>query len=143
MGTARQALIFPTLEQIVGLNRAHIDLFGGFYAGVDNFRNRHSLEWVQDAIQYPLFGRDPYPSLEKKAAVLTWVIIAEHVFHDGNKRTGISTLKIAIVVNKYGLRASHEELVDIALRLASADESKLSSQDLADWIHKRIYRVTP
>lgn len=131
-------MIFPNLEDIVALNRSHIEAFGGFYAKPDNLKNRNSLEWVLEAIQYPLFEQDRYPSIEQKAAMLGWVIIAEHVFYDGNKRTGISAIKIFLRTNGYSVKASHDEWIDIALKIALPEENRMSASDLVNWIRARL-----
>jgi len=131
-------LIFPDIEDIIALNGSQVGAFGGFYAEPDNLKNRNSLEWVLEAIQYPLFGQDRYPSIEHKAALLGWVIIAEHVFFDGNKRTGISAIKIFLRMNGYDLQASHDEWIDIALKIASPEQGGTSVSDLASWIRVRL-----
>jgi death-on-curing protein len=96
------------------------------------------LEWVLDAIQCPLFGIDPYPTLVEKAALLAWTIIDGHVFHDGNKRTGISALKIFLRVNGYDTKASDDELIEVALRIAVGGEG-YSLRDFTQWIGERLY----
>ena len=75
MGKASRTLIFPTREDITNLNRYHITNTGGFDDGGANLKNSGSLEWVLDAIQYPLFGVDNYPGIAEKAAILAWIII--------------------------------------------------------------------
>ena len=142
MEKAQRSLIFPNLEDIVALNRSHVKAYGGFYAEPDNLQNRNSLEWVLEAIQYPLFGEDRYPGIQQKSALLGWVIIAEHVFHDGNKRTGISAIKILLRWNDYYLQASHDELIDIALKIAFPKEDRLSDSDVANWIRARISSIS-
>jgi death-on-curing protein len=130
-------LIFPTYEDIVRLNRRHIEQTGGSYSEPDNLKTPGSLEWVLEAIQYPLFGIDHYPTLAEKAAILAWVIIRGHVFHDGCKRTGMSALDIFIRANGYQLDASDDEIVEVALRIAGAEED-YSREELVQWIRSKL-----
>jgi death-on-curing protein len=134
-------LIFPTLENIVELNRQHIERSGGTYLLPDNLRNRASLEWVLDAIRHPLFGADPYPTLADKAALLTWVIIAGHVFHDGCKRTGMASLRIFVELNGFRIEATREERRDVALAIATSrtTEGGYSREEFVQWINDRIH----
>jgi len=131
-------LIFPTRENIINLNRYHIQHTGGLYQGTENLLNPGSLEWVLEAIQYPLFGVDRYPTLVEKAALLSWTIVAGHVFHDGNKRTGISALKAFLRANGYGIVASDDELIQVALKVACGREEDYPLGDFIQWIRNRL-----
>ncbi len=82
-------VVYPTLAQIVHVNRRMIETSGGYFSPPDNFLHRDSLEYVLDAIQKPVFGRFIFSTLTEKASALAYTIIDGHVFFDGNKRTGI------------------------------------------------------
>jgi len=132
-------LIFPTREDIIKLNRRHIEKAQTYYVEPDNLRNSNSLEWVLEAIQYPLFGVDNYPTLAEKAAILAWTIIDGHVFYDGNKRTGMSTLDILIRQNGYRLDASNDEFVEIALRIANKNpEQDYTFDEFTEWVRDKL-----
>lgn len=131
-------MIFPTRGDIIGLNRYHIEHTGGLYQGIENLLNPGSLEWVLDAIRYPLFGVDLCPTLAAKAALLTWTIIGGHVFHDGNKRTGISVLQGFLRQNGYDINASDDELIEVSLEVAESSEENFTVEDLTQWIGNRL-----
>lgn len=139
MGETGRAIVFPTIEQIVELNRLLIAETTGFHNGRDNLRNRNQLEWVLEAIQHPLLGLDPYPTIVEKSARLSWTIVADHVFIDGNKRTGMSTLLIFLDANNYFLKASDDDIVEQALRVASASLNNYEYQEYVEWIRRRLY----
>ena len=141
MGETRSTLIFLTVERIIKVNRYHISKTKGLYIGANNLHASGSLEWVVDAIRYPLFGVDRYPTIEEKAAQLAWVIIDGHVFHDGNKRTGMSVMIAFLKANGYVLRASSDELVEIALKIANRNQSKYDVNSLVAWLRERIKPV--
>jgi death-on-curing protein len=139
MENASRPLRFPTLEDIVKLNRRHIEQGEGMYVGVDNLKEQGSLECVLDAIQYTLFDVDRYPDLVEKAARLTWIIISGHVFWDGNKRTGMSVLYIFLRLNDYQLDVTNDETVGIACRVADRDsEEHCSYEEFVQWVRDRI-----
>jgi death-on-curing protein len=138
MGATSKALIFPTVEQIVDINRYHITTTGGFHNNLDNLRSRGNLEWVLDAIQYPLFGKELYPTIVEKAAILCWVISADHIFFDGNNRTAGSTLLIFLEVNGYKLEAPYNEFVAIMKQISSNEEGKFTLNEFTEWIRKRL-----
>jgi death on curing protein len=131
-------VIYPTREDIVNLNRRHILETGGEWTGTDNVINSGSLEWVLEAIQYPLFGVQLYPTLAEKASVLAWAIINDHVFLDGCKRTGMSAMEIFIIVNGYCLTATGDDIRDMAVRIATHLAQSFSQDDLVGWIREHI-----
>ena len=141
MGDTGRIINFPTRDEIVKLNRDHIKRTGGMHNGGDNLRNPGSLEWVLDAIEYPLFGVDQYPTIAEKAAKLSWIISAGHIFHDGNKRTGTSARMIFLKTNGYRLNASHEEIIDIIVQIASPDKEKRPYEDYVEWVRSKIVLV--
>jgi death-on-curing protein len=129
---------FPTLEEIIGIDRRHIAESGGGYFGSDNVINLGSLEWVLDTIQYPLFGADQYPSLEEKTAVLAWTIIKSHVFFDSNKRTGMTALIHFVRLNRYRLNVTPDEIVEIAVKIAGESQQDYSLQEFVQWIRSKL-----
>ncbi len=138
MGETGRIINFPTREDIVKLNRYHIASTGGMHDGGDNLRNPESLEWVLDAIQHPLFGVNQYPTIADKAARLTWVISAGHIFHDGNKRTGTSALMIFLQTNGYRLDVSNDEIIDVMVQISSPDKEVFSYEKYVEWIRSKI-----
>lgn len=138
------SLQYPTREDIVNLNRAHLARSGGEFTPPDNLLNPGSLEWVLEAIQHPLFGTDRYPSVEEKAAALAWIIIDRHVFYDGNKRTGMSALIIFGEANGYSFQAPDDEIVEAALQIAHTDadgsHEGYSFEVFVEWVRKNVSR---
>jgi death on curing protein len=95
----------PSIADIIEINRQMIREFGGIYFEADrNLRNPGPLEHVLEAVQGSLFGKELYPSLSEKAAAICWRIITAHVFHDGNKRTGIESCHLLLEINGINMR---------------------------------------
>ena len=131
-------MIFPSKQLIIDLNRDLIKNYGGYFEGEDNLENPSSLDWVLEAIQYPIFGYDKYPSISKKAAVLGWIINTGHVFYDGNKRTSTMAILIFLSANGFALNSSKEELIQIAERISKYKETNFSLDEYTLWIEERI-----
>jgi death on curing protein len=133
-------LKYPTRLDLVDINRRHIRESGGFSVNRENLRNPASLEWVLDSIQHSeLFGIDQYPTPEEKAALLAWVIIEGHVFHDGSKRTAMSVMDAFLRDNGYILEATNDEIVQIAIEIARGQEQRsLTRDDFVRWTRDRI-----
>jgi len=130
---------YPTLDEIIQINYRHLTNSGHAYLHPDNLKGRGTLEWVLDAIQYPLFGVDLYPSFVDKASILTWKIIREHVFWDGNKRTGMTVLHVFCRTNSYLLNVAYPENREVALLIADAREGNdFSLDNLSAWIEEHL-----
>jgi death on curing protein len=113
-------VIFLSLEDICEINREWILRYGGRYvAENNNFCNASSLEYILDAIKYPIYGIDKYPSLIDKASALAWWIIEGHIFNDGNKRTGIQSMIEFLEINGALTHFDSESIVKIALEIAN------------------------
>ncbi len=135
MGGALQVL---TDSDIVEINRRMIKHFGGsFYEGDNNLLNPGSLEHVLEEIQGSLFGKEPFPSLFEKAAAICCRIIQNHVFHDGNKRTGMEACRIFLELNGYKMEIDRK-VIDMALRIAT---SQVEFEDVVRWIKERTTKL--
>jgi death on curing protein len=122
-----------TISEIVEINRRMIQSFGGvFFEGDRNLANSGSLEFVLAEIQGPLFDTELYPSIMEKAAAIGWRIIAGHIFHDGNKRTGMEACRQFLDLNGYTLRIDREA-VTIALKIATGEADM---PEFACWVEE-------
>ncbi len=131
MGGTLQTL---TIDEIVEINRRMVAEFGGiFFSADDNLLNPGSLDHVLDEIQGSLFGQELHPSIYEKAATVGWRIIAGHVFHDGNKRTGIESCRLLLDLNGYEMRIDMD-VVETALKVANGE---MQLPDFAQWVEQR------
>ena len=102
-----------------------IDRFGGLWTPPDNVFDASALAFVVDTVQSEIFGVPLYDSLHKKAAVYCRNIIQNHIFCDGNKRTGMQTALAFLEINgsppSPGLL--NQDIVNMALRVATKSSS--------------------
>ncbi|MEI7579058.1 MAG: RhuM family protein [bacterium] len=91
-------------------------------------REEGSLNGILRSIYQSLGGHEPYASVEEKVANLLYLIIKNHPFIDGNKRTGAFSflwfLKKAGILNT--LKISPEVLTTLTIFIA---ESKMGDKD--------------
>lgn len=140
MGTIGERIVVPTLNQLIDLNDQLIEETGGYFRPPDNLRNTESLQWVLETIQQPvLFGHDPYPEIDDKGALLAWTIINGHIFHDGNKRTGMASLRILLLTNGYDLVATDKHIVEAARDIVRHKSSGFTRVNLSRWV--RMHKI--
>ena len=89
--------------------------------------NNDGLESALKSINQSFDGKDVYPSVEKKAANLLYLIIKNHPFIDGNKRIGAFTFVRYLSLNDLLYRGDgtksieQDTLVAIALLIAQSN----------------------
>ena len=81
-------VVYPTLEQICDVNRRMIERSNGWFVPPNNLFNQNALEYILTDIINPDLDPGNHLTLKDIAAKISHRIIARHVFHDGNKRTG-------------------------------------------------------
>jgi death-on-curing protein len=77
-------------RDILKINRRMIDIVGGTFMPSDNLLKPSALDYLIEIVSTDMFGKPLYPELWDKAGVYCFNIIANHIFHDGDKRTGLA-----------------------------------------------------
>ena len=91
-------------EDFILINKATIDRHGGNYSPPLNLLNAGSLDFVLEAVKGEIFGKEVYPNIYDKAAAYMFLIIDNHIFLDGNKRTGLEAALLFLRLNEYRLK---------------------------------------
>jgi len=102
-----------------------------------NILNPNMLELALDLPKQRLYGRELYPTLFDKAAVLMRELIRGHVFEAANKRTGYMCAVIFLDENGYALRSSEEEAESLTTKIA-IDE--VDVKEIAEWLRKHAQK---
>lgn len=116
---------YLTKQRVIRLNKATIDAHGGNFMPPDNFLHEENLDYLLEAVQAEMFGEPLYPTISDKAAVYCYNIICNHIFTDGNKRTGLGAGLIFLNMNKHDLQSSIDNptLTDFIIKIASGQSS--------------------
>lgn len=72
-----------------------------------------------------------YEDIFEKAAILGYAIIEGHPFQDGNKRIGMTTMLVFLLVNGYAMTAPNGALLRTALRVVN---KKISKERFTRWV---------
>jgi death-on-curing protein len=121
------SIIRPTVETVKTIHSELIRLIGGS----SGIRDEHLLDMSVNAPFQTFGGVDLYPTLFDKAAHLTYSLIKNHPFLDGNKRTGITVMIIFLKANGVEITCTNEELAALGWGLA---DGSISKAELIDWI---------
>ena len=126
-----------TVEDLVTLNQRAV-LIGGGTSGV---RDRARLEYAVDR-PFLVFNDQPmYPTHYAKAAALMEIIIRDHAFVDGNKRTGqLAGAALLRVLSGRRLYVPKQEGVRVCLAVESR---RIDTAALAAWLYMRSASNNP
>lgn len=130
-------MIYLTKAEVVAINHHQVAVFGGNFMPPDNFLNEENLDYLLEAVQAEMFGEPLYPEIHKKVGVYLFNIICNHIFTDGNKRTGLQAAIIFLLRNGYEFVESVNDdlLTNFTLSVASAE---LSLGEVQDWFEANI-----
>jgi len=122
----RGKLIRPiTIEDVEYLAHALAREHPAFDEPIPGFGDRppHRLESCLLTPFQTFDGKDLYPTLVDKVAVLFYLMVKNHPFLNGNKRIAITTLQTFLWLNGKWLRAPQEELYNLTVFVAMSPRS--------------------
>jgi len=112
---------YLTIDEVVEIHDRAIQDFGGSA----ELRDWGILDSCVMTPQQVIFDTELYPSVEEKAAILFCLLIQNHPFVDGNKRTAVLCLRRFLEVNGCRLTANMDEIYEFTMRVASGQRVKL------------------
>ncbi|KPK98667.1 MAG: hypothetical protein AMJ95_03360 [Omnitrophica WOR_2 bacterium SM23_72] len=118
-------------NEILDLYKEQISKFGGLCA----IRDNNALLSIVANPRREFAGRELYPTIASKAAILVFSIVKNHPFMDGNKRTAYICGRLFLRLNDHDLACDHARLKDLILNIAT---SKASLDDVKDWFEINI-----
>lgn len=111
-------------QDIIEINHRMIAEHDGYYSSIDdNLSNSTSFEFMLEVPSVNMFGTERYPGIFEKAACYAFYIIKDHIFNDGNKRTGIAST-IMFLRRNYHIKShtfTTEVIIDLALSIAKGN----------------------
>lgn len=120
---------YLTPEQVLFIHSRVIAETGGIH-GV---RDLGLLESAVARPQATFDGKELYSDVFIKAAALMDSLVNNHPFADGNKRTGVMSAGLFLLINGYKLKTSSAGMEDITMRVAT---KKVAIEKLAQWMKK-------
>lgn len=103
----------------------------------------HDIALLDSALNAPrqtFDGKDLYPTLEEKAAILYYTLNKNHPFQNGNKRIATASLLVFIYINDKWLQVPKNELLMKTLEIAKSfpeDREKLLKECVI-WIREHL-----
>ncbi len=119
-------------DEILDLHTFAIEHFGGRLG----IRSQDTLLSAVQAPQQVMFGEELYPDLASKAAVLSFQILKNRPFVDGNEATALLALLRFLAINDATLGNTPPEA--LAEMMDAVLNSNLDRDGLTQWLRERI-----
>jgi death-on-curing protein len=91
--------------------------------GADGIRDEGLLESALESAFHTFDGEELYPSIAAKVARITYGLMNNHAFVDGNKRIGTYVMLVLLEVNHIETDFTDDEIVKIGFDLANGTMS--------------------
>ena len=102
--------------------------------GVGPIRDIGLLDSAVHRPRVTVFGRDAYPGIDNKAAVLLESLVRNHALVDGNKRLGWLAAVVFFGLNDISLDAPDDDAYDLVLAVADGSVAyQAVAARLASW----------
>ena len=133
-----ETLFYLNRSEILLINKLMIQNFGGeYFHEKSNLRFPNELDFLLSAIRGDISHYDDF-SLFEKSSFLCVRIIQNHIFFDGNKRTGFEASNLFLRVNNYELIFDVFSAIKVSLRIAKKEIDYL---DFSKWLEERAERI--
>lgn len=120
-------MISLDIEQVIALH----DLSTKVTGGANGIRDYGLLQSAIYGINQTFGGEELYPSIEEKSARLGYNLINNHVFVDGNKRTGCLAMLTLLEINDIKIKYTDQEIISLGFGMAKGE---LNHHDVTKWI---------
>lgn len=124
-------MFYFSKEDIIYLHSKLIFKFGG----INGVRDEGTLESAINNSLQTFDSSDLYPSPIDKIVRLSFSLVMDHPFYDGNKRIVAKALDIGLNANGIILLATNDEMIDEFLSLSSGS---VSYNDFLLWVRDHI-----
>ena len=124
-----------SLEELLVFHRKIIEKTGGS----KGIRDLNLIESALNRAFVTFESKDLYKDIIDKIAAITYGLIQNHGFVDGNKRIGIAVMLFLLKLNELKIRYSQKELIKLGLGIA---DGLITEENLRNWIrHHEIRQV--
>jgi death-on-curing protein len=126
---------FLIMEAVQLIQASLIDTYGGAHGLRDEGLLRSALDRAENRYFY-----EPDTSIATLAASMSWGLIKNHAFLDGNKRVGLGALVVFLELNGHELICTWDEAKEMTVKAAT---TTLSEVEWTSWVELVTRPITP
>ena len=125
----------PTPADVLAIHEDIVAEYADTAAGV---QNRGDVEFVLDYIKQGSFGETP-ETIHENAFHLLRLLVANHPFVDGNKRTALDTTAVFYTLNGY--RFEYDDEIRDILKRFGTDEATVDEDTVVEYLREHTREV--
>lgn len=118
-----QSLWYPSLDDVLDVHENIVEEYADTPSGVQNQGN---IEFALAYIEKGAFGSVP-TTIHQKGYHLLRLLVANHPFVDGNKRTALNTVVVFFFLNGYDL--DYDQRIREILKQFGTDETAVAEEE--------------
>lgn len=122
VGNVTEDVAYPSVEVILDL---HAQIVEGSDATEPGIRSKDAIESALQYVSEGYFGEEPR-TIHQKAVHLMRLLVADHPFVDGNKRTALRAVAVFYMMNGYTFEYGDE--VRALLQRFATDEASVDTE---------------
>ena len=114
------APIFLSLAEVLEIHRDQIVRYGG----ASGIRDMELLKYALGMPSVTFGGEFLHTDIYEMAAAYLFHLVKNHPFVDGNKRVGVVTALVFLILNGFDFTAPEDELAEMVLAVARGEKDK-------------------
>ncbi|MFT4923851.1 MAG: death-on-curing protein [Haloarculaceae archaeon] len=122
------SLWYPSVEDVIHI---HDDIVSEYSDTSPGIQNRGDIEFALEYVEEGSFGSVP-ETIREKAFHLLRLLVANHPFVDGNKRTALNAVVVFCLLNGY--RFDYDDEIRDVLKQFGTDERTVSEERVIDYL---------
>ena len=130
-----EALWYPSVDDVLAI---HEDIVAEYPKTERGVRDQGAIEFTVEYVESGNFDDVP-DTIHGKAFHLFRLLVANHPFVDGNKRTALNTIAMFYFLNGY--RFSYDEGIMDILKRISSDEAEVERQVVLDYLRSHVEQI--
>ena len=130
-----ESLWYPSVEDVLDI---HEDIVSEYPDTDPGVHDQGGIEFALDYIEEGNFGSVP-ETIHGKAFHLLRLLVANHPFVDGNKRTALNTVTVFYFLNGY--RFEYDDEIRAILKAFGRDEAKVDEDQVLGYLRTHTRRI--
>lgn len=126
---------YPSVADVVAIHDDIVTEYANTHVGL---QSRGDIEFALDYIEEGYFGTSP-ETIHEKAFHLMRLLVANHPFVDGNKRTALNTTVVFYFLNGY--RFVYDEEVRTILKRFGTDEKAVDEGETISYLQSQTEQL--
>jgi len=126
---------YPSVADVVAIHDDIVTEYADTHAGI---QARGDIEFALNYIEDGHFGTSP-ETIHEKAFHLMRLLVANHPFVDGNKRTALNTTDVFYFLNGY--RFAYDEEIRTTLKRFGTDEQAVDEEETISYFQSHTEQL--